>query len=515
MNIAQFLLRARQLHPDRAAVSIGSKTLYTYRSFYERVRALAVSMTHELSLNVEDRVAIVMPNHPEYLIIRYAAWFAGLSVVPINAKLHVREIHYMLDHSGSKVCFVSSGLQGELVLDAERVELVDVDSTSYQDMANVGQDMANVGQEMEMAEVQPDSLAWLFYTSGTTGKPKGVMITHHNMLIGAMSYLVDVDGISETDSIIHAAPLSHGSGFYDIPHVLRCANQVIPASGQFNPSEVLQLIQNWDGVTMFLAPTMIKRLVQMQVETQCSLKGLKTVVYGGGPMYLQDIKRALDVLGPRFVQIYGQGESPMTITVLPKKFISDASHERYEERLASVGVAQSSVTVVICSDDGLPAANGVIGEVLVRGSVVTSGYWHDEAATQETWKNGWLHTGDIGFFDDDGFLTLIDRSKDLIISGGSNIYPREIEEVLMAHPSVNEVACVGQFSEEWGESVVAFVVLEYQCSASELDLDEFCLDRIARFKRPKYYRFVDSLPKNNYGKVLKTTLRQFLKSNPV
>jgi len=330
------------------------------------------------------------------------------------------------------------------------------------------------------------------------------------MLVGAMSYLVDVDDISSEDSIIHAAPLSHGSGFYDLPHVMRCANQVIPASGQFNSSEVLGLIQDWTGVTIFLAPTMVKRIVQSQETIQSSLQGLKTVVYGGGPMYVQDIKSALDVLGPRFVQIYGQGESPMTITVLPKKVINDVTHQRYEQRLASVGMAQNSVSVAICNNEGSPAANGTIGEVLVKGSVVAPGYWQDEVATKTTWKDGWLHTGDIGFFDDDGFLTLIDRSKDLIISGGSNIYPREIEEVLMMHPSVHEAACVGQFSDEWGESVVAFVVLDSESSTDARDLDAFCLDRIARFKRPKYYRFVDSLPKNNYGKVLKTTLRQLL-----
>lgn len=503
MNIAHILLKAYRLHPDRTAISIGSKPLYTYRSFYERVCDLATCMTFELSLSVGDRVAIVMPNHPEYLVIRYAAWYAGLSVVPINAKLHVREINYMLKHSGSRVCFVSSRLQNEVFKNSDLVEVIDVDSASYQNITNRD-------SEIEMVEVERDALAWLFYTSGTTGNPKGVMITHENMLVGAMSYLVDVDDISSEDSIIHAAPLSHGSGFYDLPHVMRCANQVIPASGQFNPSEILALIQDWAGVTMFLAPTMVKRIVQSQETTQSSLQGLKTVVYGGGPMYVQDIKRALDVLGPRFVQIYGQGESPMTITVLPKKVINDVTHQRYEQRLASVGMAQSSVSVAICNNEGSPAANGTIGEVLVKGSVVASGYWQDEVATKITWKDGWLHTGDIGFFDDDGFLTLIDRSKDLIISGGSNIYPREIEEVLMTHPSVHEAACVGQFSDEWGESVVAFVVLDSESSTDARDLDAFCLDRIARFKRPKYYRFVDSLPKNNYGKVLKTTLRQLL-----
>ena len=288
MNIAHILLKAYRLHPDRTAVSIGSKPLYTYRSFYKRVCDLATCMTFELSLSVGDRVAIVMPNHPEYLVIRYAAWYAGLSVVPINAKLHVREINYMLKHSGSRVCFVSSRLQNEVFKNSDLVEVIDVDSASYQNITNRD-------SEIEMVEVERDALAWLFYTSGTTGNPKGVMITHENMLVGAMSYLVDVDDISSEDSIIHAAPLSHGSGFYDLPHVMRCANQVIPASGQFNPSEILALIQDWAGVTMFLAPTMVKRIVQSQETTQSSLQGLKTVVYGGGPMYFQDIKSALDV----------------------------------------------------------------------------------------------------------------------------------------------------------------------------------------------------------------------------
>ncbi|HBZ18847.1 MAG TPA: AMP-dependent synthetase [Betaproteobacteria bacterium] len=507
MNIAQILKKAYQLYPDRSAISVGMNTLYTYRLFYERVRYLATSMREELYLQPGDRIAIAMPNHPEYLVIRYAAWYAGLSVVPINSKLHALEISYMLEHSGSTVCFVFKSFSGESFSGTSHSAIVsrviDVGSDEYRALTNAR-------QAIDMEDRQPDDLAWLFYTSGTTGKPKGVMISHHNMLMGGMSYLVDVDDVRASDSIIHAAPLSHGSGFYDLPHVMRCANQIIPCSGQFDPNEVLDLIQGWNGVSMFLAPTMVKRLVQTQEVSEYSMKGLKTIVYGGGPMYVHDIKRALDILGPRFVQIYGQGESPMTITVLSRAAINDSSHERYDERLASVGVAQSVVSVSILGERGSPAPVGQMGEIIVKGAVVASGYWNDEEATQATWKDGWLHTGDIGFFDGDGFLTLIDRSKDLIISGGSNIYPREIEEVLLTHQSVSEVAVVGQFSEEWGESVVAFVVLLPGASADEQALDEFCLDRIARFKRPKNYRFVDSLPKNNYGKVLKKDLRQLL-----
>ncbi|MDA0237046.1 MAG: AMP-binding protein [Proteobacteria bacterium] len=509
MNIAQILLKAYQSHPDRSAISVGMDTLYTYRLFYERVRCLATSMREDLCLKPGDRIAIVMPNHPEYIVIRYATWYAGLSVVPINSKLHALEISYMLEHSGSTVCFVSKNLAGEFFPVSSNCAVVsrviDVDSNEYCVLTDSR-------PAIDMEDRQPDDLAWLFYTSGTTGKPKGVMISHQNMLMGGMAYLVDVDDVSASDSIIHAAPLSHGSGFYDLPHVMKCANQIIPRSGQFDPNEVLDLIQRWNGVSMFLAPTMVKRLVQIQEVSECSLEGLKTIVYGGGPMYVHDIKQALDILGPRFVQIYGQGESPMTITVLSRATINDSSHERYDERLASVGIAHSVVSMRILGENGSPALVGQMGEVIVKGAVVASGYWNDEEATQAAWKDGWLHTGDIGFFDNDGFLTLIGRSKDLIISGGSNIYPREIEEVLLTHHSVSEVAVVGQFSEEWGESVVAFVVLSQGAFADEQALDECCLDRIARFKRPKTYHFVESLPKNNYGKVLKTDLRQLLLS---
>ena len=258
---------------------------------------------------------------------------------------------------------------------------------------------------------------------------------------------------------------------------------------------------------MFAAPTMVHRLVAHARKHAPALDGLKTIVYGGGPMYLQDITNALDAMGPRLAQIYGQGESPMTITALSKFHIGARDHPRYKERLGSVGIAQPPVEVRVADakDQALPA--GEIGEILVRGDTVMPGYWRNQDASMETLRNGWLHTGDVGSFDDDGFLTLRDRSKDMIISGGSNIYPREVEEVLLRHPSVSEVSVVGRPHAEWGEEVIAFVVVHDGSNVRELELDALCLDHIARFKRPKSYRFVLDLPKNNYGKVLKSELR--------
>jgi long-chain acyl-CoA synthetase len=217
------------------------------------------------------------------------------------------------------------------------------------------------------------------------------------------------------------------------------------------------------------------------------------------------------VMGPCFAQIYGQGETPMTITAAPKEVIADASHPRYLEHLASVGRPQRLVEVQVNDDGGRALPAGEVGEVCVRGPTVMRGYWNDPEASAKALRSGWLWTGDLGEFDAEGFLTLRDRSKDLIISGGSNIYPREVEEVLLAHPGVAEVSVIGRADPEWGETVVAFVVARGAVPGADA-LDRHCLERIARFKRPKEYRFVTELPKNNYGKVLKTQLRSWLEA---
>jgi long-chain acyl-CoA synthetase len=227
-------------------------------------------------------------------------------------------------------------------------------------------------------------------------------------------------------------------------------------------------------------------------------------------MYLADIEDAVDWFGPRFVQIYGQGECPMAITALSRGEVADRSHPRWRERLASVGRAQSRVEVAIGDGDGRILPPGETGEIMVRGAPVMPGYWKNAEATAKALVEGWLMTGDVGRLDEDGYLTLADRSKDVIISGGTNIYPREVEEVLLTHESVHEVSVVGRPSEEWGEDVVAFVVPAPGAEVEPVQLDAHCLDNMARFKRPKDYIAVPELPKNNYGKVLKTELRKRL-----
>jgi long-chain acyl-CoA synthetase len=313
--------------------------------------------------------------------------------------------------------------------------------------------------------------------------------------------------------VLHAAPLSHGSGLYGLPHVARAANSIIPESGHFDAAEMTGLIEAWRGVSFFAAPTMLTRLLDNPAFARSDHAGLKTIIYGGAPMYVADLKRALDLLGPRLSQIYGQGEAPMTITGLSKAQHAAFDHPRWEQRLGSTGVARTDVEVRVVDAEDRPVPTGESGEIIARGDVVMAGYWNDPEATATTLRGGWLHTGDIGVFDEDGFLTLLDRAKDMIISGGSNIYPREIEEILLLHPGVAEVSVIGRKHADWGEEVVAFVVGRPDALVSADELDRLCLEQIARFKRPRAYRFVTALPKNNYGKILKTELRRVLEDD--
>jgi long-chain acyl-CoA synthetase len=450
-----------------------------------------------------------MGNLPDYVELLLAGWYAGLTMVPVNAKLHPRELAYILGHSGARVCFASAdliGAVGPLADELADLRVIEVGGREHQALRR--------GDPAALTATAADAVAWLFYTSGTTGRPKGAMLSHRNLLAMTLSYFADVDRIAPGDAIVHAAPMSHGSGCYIMPHAAQAACQVVPASGGFDPAEIFALLARRRGVTMFAAPTMVRRLAAHPAAGGSDHPGLKTIVYGGGPMYQADLERAHEVFGHRLAQIYGQGESPMCITALDKARHAEVAHPRHRARLASVGSAQLVVEVIVADGEDRPLPPGAPGEVLVRGDSVMLGYWQDAEASARTLRGGWLHTGDIGVLDEDGFLTLRDRAKDLIISGGANIYPREVEETLLQHPAVAEVAVVGAPDADWGETVVAFVVLAPGRAAAAGELDAHCLARIARFKRPKDYRFVAGLPKNNYGKVLKTELRQWLGQDP-
>lgn len=505
MNLASWIERHGRRRGEDPALAQGREVHATWSRLAGCVAQGAAGLRGDLGLEPGDRLAVVMANCPTYLEVQYAAWHAGLVVVPVNARLHREEIAYILEHSGTRVAVVDEAHADDVG------PLVDVVPTLERVVLVPGPewDALTAGEPARLADRATHDPAWLFYTSGTTGRPKGATLTHGNLLMASLSYFADIDPISARDSVLHAAPLSHGSGLYGLPHVARGAVSVFPSSAALDGGELLALMNRWPGMSFFAAPIMVKRLAADPALNGADLSALKTVIYGGAPMYLADLEAALATFGPRLAQIYGQGETPMTITGLSKEDHADRQHPRWRERMQSVGFPRTDVEVrvVDAEDRELPA--GEVGEVVVRGEVVMAGYWQQPEETAETLRGGWLHTGDVGSFDAEGFLTLRDRSKDLIISGGMNIYPREVEEVLLTHPRVGAVAVVGRPDPEWGESVVAFVVADGEPPQVE-ELDRTCTDHIARFKRPKDYYFVDSLPTNNYGKVLKRELRQRL-----
>jgi long-chain acyl-CoA synthetase len=485
MNLVHLLLRTARWLPDRPALAVGRRVVRNYGEMASRVAALAAGFSRKLNLKPGERLALAMKNCPEYYEVLFACWHAGLTAVPMNAKLHPKEFAYILENSGAKACFATPDLESAVpgAMPVKEIEKL-------------------LSGPERPADIDPNDVAWLFYTSGTTGVPKGAMLTHRNMLFQAYAYFADIDQLAPQDAALHPAPLSHGSGLYGLPHFAAGAVNVMPESGHFEPAEIYDLLDHWPNTSFFAAPTMIVRLLASPAARTPAK--LKTITYGGAPMYVADCLRAIELFGPRLYQLFGQGEAPMTITGLPQ-----SEHAR-KNKLESCGVPRTGVEVRIFNEADEEAPPGEVGEIVTRSDCVMAGYWKNPDATAKALRGGWLHTGDVGSIDAEGFLTIKDRSKDMIISGGANIYPREIEEVLLRHPAVAECSVVGRPHPEWGEEVIAFIVKRGDVGPD--DLNSLCLDNIARFKRPREYRFVDALPKNNYGKVLKTELRSKLSS---
>ena len=499
MNLFSLLDQTATRYPEHGAVFHGLEQVLTWREL--RSRALSLSAGIRQRCGAGERIALVSENRPEYVELMFGAWAAEAAIVPINYKLHDKEVAQILEDAEVSLVFVSPTLLPGLTRTAAAYpgRIVVIGETDYAAML--------ASEPLVPQTVDPQSLAWLFYTSGTTGRSKGAMLSHRNMLAMEIAHLADIEEMSVDTSQIHVAPMSHGSGLYILPSVARGARQVVPASGGFDPVEFLDLCDAHPSCGSFLAPTMVQRL-RLAVEGghHQAPKNLRCIVYGGGPMYVDELRKSTAALGPVFAQIYGQGESPMTITGLNR-----AAHDTDDDAiLGSVGWPRSGIEVRVVGPDDAPVPTGSVGEIVCRGDVVMSGYWRNPTATAQALQGGWLRTGDMGSFDERGCLTLRDRSKDVVISGGSNIYPREVEEALLAHAGVIKTAVLGRADPEWGEVVIAFVVRAPGASVTAADLDAHCLEYIARFKRPKEYRFVDELPTSSYGKVLKNELRKML-----
>ncbi|TQC45197.1 hypothetical protein EEB14_32930 [Rhodococcus sp. WS4] len=494
MNLAHLLLRGTTYGGERPAWKYGSDTA-TYREMVDRVSQLAAGLT-AAGLRPGDRIVLDLPNRPELLEMLWTCFWGGFVAVPLNWHLHASEVGYVVEDCGAAVVLVAKETADHAVGLPASVRVLSCDTSAGQPLTDV---LGVSG--LPPRDTRPDDPAWLFYTSGTTGRPKGAVLSHRNLLSMTLNYYSDVDPVSPGSVYLHAAPLSHGSGLYLLPATGHGATNVIMSSTSFDADSYLDLVAaERVSHAAFLAPTMLNRVVAVARPRDPRLATLRSIVIGGAPFYREDVLRARDRLGPIVHQIYGQGEAPMTITAL-------RADEWTQARLPSCGRPFSGVEVRVVDAAGRDVTVGESGEVAVRGDVVMSGYWNNPSATAQALRNGLLHTGDIGHFDEHGFLYLTDRAKDVIITGGSNVYPREVEEVLLTHPAVSEVAVVGLPDPAWGESICAVVVTVQDATVSKEELVEYCRDHLASFKKPREVVFVAELPKNATGKVLKRGLR--------
>ena len=443
-------------------------------------------------------MAVFMDNRPEFLMAMFSTWRCGAALVPCNARLTTEELSFLVSDSGAKVVITDethevtaraaagdaivcvAGPQLRAILDAERITAAP-----------------------EPVEVRSGDLAWLFYTSGTTGQPKGAMLSHDTLTFVTVSWLADLTPLDENDVTLHAAPLSHGAGFHALAATARAAHQLIPDSPSFDPSRILDFMRAYEVTNTWMVPTQIVMLTEA-APPDPDLPNLRYVVYGGAPMTPAATERALRKFGPIFVQLYGQGETPMTATVLRRE-------DHRPELFGSAGRARPGMEVAIQGADGIALASGDVGEVVVRGAAVMSGYWGRPEATAESLRDGWLHTGDLGRLTDDGLLYLLDRTKDMIISGGSNVYAVEVEQVLSSHPGVGDVAVIGVPDDLWGEMVVA-VVVPVDGDIDSAVLEQHCRVSLAGYKIPRRWLQVETLPRNAYGKVVKRDLRARLET---
>jgi acyl-CoA synthetase (AMP-forming)/AMP-acid ligase II len=509
MNISKLLTKSAGTFPNNLAIVYGSRR-FTYAQFNSRVNRLANAL-YRLGIGQGDNVALLQYNYPEMLESMFACFKAGLGAVPINWRLHPNEFAFIIDHSEARAVILSPEFNESIVDIRGRIKkaqhLITLSGAEGEHL-DYETLISKESEEFADAEVRDDDLAWLFYTSGTTGMPKGAMLTHRNLLAMTMNFYADIcPGFGPDDVVLHAAPLSHGSGLYALPNIGKAAANIILESQSFDPDLIFKAIQDYRVTNMFAAPTMIKLMVESAAVDKYDHSSLRALNYGGAPMLAEDLREAMTKLGPCLVQLYGQAESPMTITYLPHRdHVPDGTPEQMK-RLSSAGFPRTDVEVTIFDPDDKELPPGETGEIVTRSDLVMKGYWRNTEATAKTLKNGWLHTGDVGYMDESGYLFIMDRSKDMIISGGENIYPREIEEVLIRHPAVREVAVVGVPDPKWGEAVKAVVSLVEGRSATADELIAFCKDHIASYKKPKSLDFVDELPKNNYGKILKRELR--------
>ena len=512
MNVLYLIRRAVNEYSNNMAL-VYKDTRMTFKELDQRVNRLAHGILH-LGIRKGERVGMLLHNSCEFIEIDFALSKTGIVRVPLNARLTDKDHEYMLNDSGANTLIFGEDF-------TETVQRMKPHVTTVKHFIRVSEGLskANILKAIEFedlirsgsvnepsAEIDEEDLHTLFYTSGTTGKPKGAMLTQKSWANVAINLVLDYGPVTEKDVILNTQPLSHGAGFFVLPFFIRGAtNVLIP---DVKPSIIFETIQREKVTVLKLVPTVLYQLTESPEKTRYDLSSLHSIIYGGSPSAAPRLKDAIQFFGKKIAQLYGQAEAPMCISTLAKEDHHSDGPEEWVKRLSSAGKPCLNVEVKIVDENDKELPCGEVGEVIVRGNHMMKGYWNLPEATAEVMRNGWIHTGDMGYFDSQEFLFLVDRKRDVIISGAFNIYPKELEDVIAAHPKVKEAAVIGVPDEKWGEAVKAVVVPKSGETVTEQEIIDYCRDHMAGFKKPKSVDVVSELPRNPYGKVLKTTLRE-------
>lgn len=461
---------------------------------------------HRLGFRHQDRVAVMSQNGLPYIETFSAAQLTGLVVATVNFRLAAPEVRHIVRHSMPKAFLFEA--QYTPLLEEIRDDLPDVEHFvcigNAPDWAVSYEDVLSLGEEIDhRPSVRADDIMHIIYTSGTTGLPKGVMRSHHAELRMAEMMITEV-GLLAEDHVQIMMPLFHvGARWLQLGAQLRAARMIVHRG--FDPAEVITAIERERVSLTHMAPTIVQRVLDHPDAQTADLSSLRTVYYSAAPMPLPTLRRGLGMLGSVFVQLYGMTEGFGT-TLAKRQHLPDGTN-RQAKWLGSVGQAPYTVELRIVDDHGAPVSAGQPGEIVTRTDTRMSGYWNDSVATANAVRDDWYHTGDVGYLDEEGFLYLVDRKKDMIISGGENIYCGEVEKALEAHPGVAEVAVFGQPDPKWGEIVVAAVVAKHGHRLEDADLIEHCRKLIASYKKPRRIVHMEELPRLNTGKVDKKKLR--------
>lgn len=511
MNLSTLLSQTAAQFPDRPGLIQGA-AWWSWREINARVDAMVAAL-RALGMQAGDKLLVQSRNNLAMFESCWVAFRLGAVWVPTNFRLTPAEVGYLGRSSEATVMLAEDCFPGH-------VDAVREASTHLRHVVTIGQPRedelsyealvhSHLGAPTAPATVHADQPLWYFYTSGTTGRPKAAMLTHGQMAFIVTNHLADlVPGLTEEDTTITVAPLSHGAGIHALLNVARGGANVLLPSEKLEPAVFWRLVEQHRVTHLFTVPTIVKMLVEDPAVDQVDHSALRYVIYAGAPMYRADQRLALRKLGPVLVQYYGLGEVTGCITVLPPSMhaIDDGASQA---PVGSCGRPRTGMEVAILDAGGHAVPAGAVGEICCRGPGVFAGYFQNPEATAKALRGGWFHTGDLGRLDERGLLYITGRESDMYISGGSNVYPREVEEVLLTHPGVAEVAVLGVPDPKWGEIGVAVVVRRAQAVDAEALLAHL-EGRCAKYRWPRQFFFWEALPRSGYGKVTKNDIRKQL-----